>query len=151
MIIAYNPAGSTLKQGAPSSNDIIFDLNSLDIWAKGSKIVGNTVTSNLKGLVPGYGTAASGTIDDQADNWVLAKSNNSVGWYKLPVNAFNNAVYNIMTGATSTTAGTSGLVPAPAANKHNAFLRGDGTWVVPTDSHYTTHLYIGANGTAAKG
>jgi len=32
------------------------------------------------------------------------------------------------TGATSSTAGTHGLVPAPAAGDQELFLRGDGTW-----------------------
>lgn len=33
-----------------------------------------------------------------------------------------------MVGATSTTAGASGLVPAPAAGNQDKFLKGDGTW-----------------------
>lgn len=33
-----------------------------------------------------------------------------------------------MTGATSSTAGTSGLVPAPAAGDQDKYLKGDGTW-----------------------
>ena len=41
-----------------------------------------------------------------------------------------------MGGATSSAAGTSGLVPAPAAGKQASFLRGDGTWVVPTNTTY---------------
>jgi hypothetical protein len=42
---------------------------------------------------------------------------------------------DVMTGATATTAGVAGLVPAPAAGKQNSFLRGDGTWqtVVTSD------------------
>lgn len=39
---------------------------------------------------------------------------------------------NTMSGATSTTAGTAGTVPAPAAGKEAQFLRGDGTWAVPS-------------------
>lgn len=34
-----------------------------------------------------------------------------------------------MVGATVSTAGAAGLVPAPAAGKQTSFLRGDGTWV----------------------
>lgn len=49
-----------------------------------------------------------------------------------------------MSGASSTAAGTAGLVPAPAANKHTAFLRGDGTWVVPTNYYRP----ISVNGTS---
>ena len=39
-----------------------------------------------------------------------------------------------MTGATSSDSGTSGLVPAPAAGKQASYLRGDGTWAVPTNT-----------------
>lgn len=35
---------------------------------------------------------------------------------------------SVMGGATAETAGTQGLVPAPAAGEHEYFLRGDGTW-----------------------
>ena len=42
--------------------------------------------------------------------------------------------YSTMTGATSSAAGTSGLVPAPAVGKQGAYLRGDGTWAVPTNT-----------------
>lgn len=39
--------------------------------------------------------------------------------------------------ATSSEAGTIGAVPAPAANQHTRFLRGDGTWQVPTNTTYS--------------
>lgn len=32
------------------------------------------------------------------------------------------------TGATASAAGKSGIVPAPAAGKQNALLKGNGTW-----------------------
>lgn len=48
-----------------------------------------------------------------------------------------NTTYSTMGAATSSTAGTSGLVPAPAAGKQASFLRGDGTWVVPTNTTYS--------------
>lgn len=34
-------------------------------------------------------------------------------------------------------AGAAGLVPAPAANQHYLFLRGDGSWAKPEDTLYT--------------
>lgn len=40
----------------------------------------------------------------------------------------NAAIPGVMTGATASTAGTSGLVPAPAAGDEGKFLAGDGTW-----------------------
>lgn len=39
-----------------------------------------------------------------------------------------------MKAATASAAGAAGLVPAPAANKQTAFLRGDGTWATPTNT-----------------
>lgn len=38
----------------------------------------------------------------------------------------------VMTGASAGDAGTSGLVPAPAAGDQGKFLQGDGTWANPT-------------------
>lgn len=52
-----------------------------------------------------------------------------------------------MTAASASTAGTAGIVPAPDAGKQNAFLRGDGTWAVPTNTNTT---YTFANGTAGN-
>lgn len=52
-----------------------------------------------------------------------------------------------MTAATSNTAGAAGIVPAPDAGKQAAFLRGDGTWAVPTNTNTT---YTFANGTAGN-
>ena len=53
---------------------------------------------------------------------------------------------DVMTGATSGSAGTSGTVPAPAAGDDTKFLQGDGTWGTPTDTTYTagTNIQISA-------
>ena len=48
---------------------------------------------------------------------------------KVPV-----AQLPVMTGATSSAAGTVGAVPAPAAGDEAKFLRGDGTWVGSTSA-----------------
>ncbi len=42
-----------------------------------------------------------------------------------------------MGAASSSAAGSTGLVPAPGSGKQSSFLRGDGTWVVPTDTKNT--------------
>ena len=42
--------------------------------------------------------------------------------------------YSTMTGATSSTSGTSGLVPAPTVDDITKFLCGDGTWKTPDSS-----------------
>lgn len=53
----------------------------------------------------------------------------------LKINTKTVTVPNTTMGAASAdAAGTIGLVPAPAAGKQSSFLRGDGTWVVPTNT-----------------
>ena len=44
--------------------------------------------------------------------------------------AAKDTTYSIFGAATSSAAGTKGLVPAPAAGDQSSFLRGDGTWQV---------------------
>lgn len=61
----------------------------------------------------------------------------------------NNTEYSVFTGATADAAGSKGLVPAPASGKHTSFLRGDGTWVVPTNTWIALKgATASANGTA---
>ncbi len=53
----------------------------------------------------------------------------------VPSNAvFTDTTYSVFKAATASTAGGTGLVPAPAAGKQDTFLRGDGTWQVPTNT-----------------
>lgn len=58
-----------------------------------------------------------------------------------------DTTYSNMKGATSSAAGSAGLVPAPAKGKNTSFLRGDGNWVVPTNTTYKA--FTGATSSAA--
>ena len=61
----------------------------------------------------------------------------------------NNTTYSGMKGATSAAAGSSGLVPAPAAGNQDDFLRGDGVWAVPSKAtNAGTAVYAVNAGTA---
>lgn len=51
-----------------------------------------------------------------------------------------------MGAASSSAAGSAGLVPAPASGKQESFLRGDGTWVVPTNTNTTYTFTSGSAG-----
>lgn len=48
--------------------------------------------------------------------------------YQLIGDINTNTKYSVFTGATTSAAGKTGLVPAPAAGYNNRFLRGDGAW-----------------------
>ena len=57
----------------------------------------------------------------------------------VPADAkFTDTTYSNMKGATASAAGKAGLVPAPAAGAQAKYLRGDGTWQVPTNTTYST-------------
>jgi hypothetical protein len=47
-----------------------------------------------------------------------------------------NNTYELMKAASSSSAGAPGIVPAPVAGQQAHFLRGDGTWVIPTNTTY---------------
>lgn len=56
---------------------------------------------------------------------------NGVQWNNTPVSNLKTLlnIPGVMTGASETITGMSGLVPVPTAGSHNKFLRGDGSWV----------------------
>lgn len=51
--------------------------------------------------------------------------------------ADNNTTYSTFKAATSSAAGGTGLVPAPAAGAQAKYLRGDGTWQTPPNTTYS--------------
>ena len=57
-----------------------------------------------------------------------------------------NTTYSNFKAATTSAAGSAGLVPAPAAGAANRYLRSDGTWAVPPDTNTT---YNTGNATTA--
>ena len=74
----------------------------------------------------------------------------------------SNTRYSNMTGATTSTAGKAGLVPAPAAGTLDRYLNANGEWKVPPDTKYThpasgvtagsyNKVTVDANGHVTKG
>ena len=60
-----------------------------------------------------------------------------------------NTTYSTFKAATSSAAGGSGLVPAPAAGAQSKFLRGDATWQTPPNTTYSN--FKAATASAAGG
>lgn len=85
-------------------------------------------TSDNLGLVK-IGYSANGK------NYPVALDGNGKMYVNVPWTD-TNTTYTNMGAASASAAGAAGLVPAPAAGKQASFLRGDGTWVVPTNTTY---------------
>lgn len=104
-------------------------------------------TSDNLGLVK-IGYSANGK------NYPVALDGNGKMYVNVPWTD-TNTTYTNMGAASASAAGKAGLVPAPAAGKQASFLRGDGTWVVPTNTTYakanTTTLGLVMIGYAENG
>lgn len=85
-------------------------------------------TSDKLGLVK-IGYSANGK------NYPVVLDGNGKMYVNVPWTD-TNTTYTNMGAASASAAGSAGLVPAPAAGKQTSFLRGDGTWVVPTNTTY---------------
>lgn len=85
------------------------------------------------------GISSTTSLEDLAD--VLIGAGISAGsllyydgtqWVDKTLSEVLDIIVGAMVGATETTDGASGLVPAPEAGEQNLYLRGDATWADPT-------------------
>ena len=93
-----------------------------------------TDTNTTYSVVGANGTTGlvkNGSTVTSASGYTACPIVSGVPYYKD-----TNTTYADMKAATASADGAAGLVPAPAAGKQTSFLRGDGTWVVPTNTTY---------------
>ena len=57
-----------------------------------------------------------------------------------------DTTYEVMTGATNTANGASGLVPKPISGDNKKFLRGDGTYAIAGDVYYEKTVTLSTSG-----
>lgn len=88
-------------------------------------------TYGVVGANESTGLVKNGSTVTNASGYTACPIVSGVPYYKD-----TNTTYANMKAATASAAGAAGLVPAPAAGKQTSFLRGDGTWVVPTNTTY---------------
>lgn len=112
----------------------------------GAEVNQNAFSSVIAGGTTIAADAKEDSITIDAGENVTITGNASTGVVTI---AAKDTTYSVMGAATSGADGTSGLVPAPTAGSQSAFLRGDGTWVVPTDTWTALKgATSSANGTA---
>ena len=122
--------------------------------AGGTGLVPQPAVANVSQFLRGDGTWATPTDTKYTHPTYTARS---AGLYKITVDGTGHVsavtavakaditglgipaqdtTYKVFTAASASAAGSTGLVPQPAAGKQGQFLRGDGQWATPTDTKY---------------
>lgn len=120
--VGYTTSGKNYKVQLDSSGNAYVNVP----WTDNNTTY-NEATADTLGLVK-IGYASNGK------NYAVLLANGKM-YVNVPWTD-TNTTYTNMGAASASAAGAAGLVPAPAAGKQTSFLRGDGTWVVPTNTTY---------------
>ena len=109
-----------------------------DVTFTGDTVFSEDITGNVDGK------AKKDWRGQQIDSTYIKdiSTNDNVGQivYTKGDGTSNYIMIDMMQGATASTAGKAGLVPAPTISERTKFLRGDGEWSVPTDIYVTQNL-----------
>lgn len=119
--VGYTTSGKNYKVQLDSSGNAYVNVP----WTDTNTTYGVVGANGSTGLVKNGSTVTS------ASGYTACPIVGGIPYYKD-----TNTTYANMKAATASAAGAAGLVPAPAAGKQTSFLRGDGTWVVPTNTTY---------------
>lgn len=128
-----------LNSGTATASASTVGSNTKPIYMTSGTLTASTadIGSSTKPMymLDGVLTAASSTVG--ASNrpvYMNAGTITQIGFTidkSVPADAkFTDTTYSVFKGATTSSAGSTGLVPAPAAGNNLKFLRGDGTWQV---------------------
>lgn len=153
--VSFNPDTKMLTitfNTESGKEDIEVDLSDLvDTYTAGTgiTITGNSIAVNTSTIAT---VTSVNEVKAKAETAVQTVSASGTAPLTLSASKTGTAVtvsgsVAEMKAATASAAGSAGIVPAPAAGKQASFLRGDGTWAVPTNTNTT---YTFANGTAGN-
>ena len=131
----------------------------------------SVATTSANGLMSSDDKTKLDRIADNANNYSLPVATSSVrGGIKIgytesgknyPVELSNeqayvnvpweDTTYSVFTGATTTAAGTSGLVPAPTSGQSTRYLCSTGEWSIPTGTIYNGSTAISVKPSTTDG
>lgn len=117
-VLQTTVASALVFKGVVSSATELTDLTNYKL--------GWTYKANASFFIPLVGTIEVGDM-------IICVSDYSESYKANDWTIIQNNV-DVMVGATTDTAGTTGLVPAPKTNEADKFLQGDGTWGTPSIS-----------------
>lgn len=121
VMIGYSENGKNYPVELDSSGKMYVNVP----WTDTNTTYGVVGANGSTGLVKNGSTVTS------ASGYTACPIVGGIPYYKD-----TNTTYANMKAATASAAGAAGLVPAPAAGEQTSFLRGDGRWVVPTNTTY---------------
>ena len=154
-------SGSTITlEGSDGSSTSVTDANttytlsSFGVTATAAELnYTDGVTSNIQTQLNGKAASSHthGTASTTAAGFLRQLNGSTANflrgdgtWATPP-----NTTYSAMKGATTSAAGSAGLVPAPSAGAATRYLRSDGTWTTPPDTNTTYSAMKGATSSAA--
>ena len=136
--IAYDHSQSAHAPSNAERNVIVgIQKNGSDLSPNSSRKVNITVPTKVSELQndSGFKTTDTNTTYTLTKSGSTIKLSGSDGSETTVSDA--NTTYSQMKGATSEAAGSTGLVPAPAAGSQAKYLRADGTWQTPPNTTYS--------------
>ena len=102
-----------IPSGGSSGQILRWSSDGTAVWGSDNNTTYSVVTASANGLAPMF-DAADGTIDSSSNDWVLTNKSGTLGWYKLPANAFKYRTYE------AATTSAAGLMSATDKAKLNA-------------------------------
>lgn len=118
----------------PKDKDTLYFITAVDATVGklylGDILVAGNVTADGTNLIDSLGELIDVNLQGLQSGQVLGY--NGAEW--IPMSLPEAITVSVMTGATATEDGSSGLVPAPKAGDQDKFLRGDGAWVTISDN-----------------
>lgn len=153
----YTPTEVGVIGTAPTSGQVaVFDGTTGKIKSTGFTIA-SSVPSGAKFTDTTYSAATSTVLGlvkvgytESGKNYPVELDADDKMFVNVPWTD-TDTTYSVFTGATTTAAGTTGLVPAPTVGQSTRYLCSDGTWNIPTGTIYNGSTTISVKPSTTDG